>query len=77
LASKDPNRSGLEDHPFTFREGKDGRVFIAWHKRQVLILKGVQAASFLKRIDGLDEPQRQLAMAKITGNFKRGNEKGR
>jgi len=77
LANRDLNRGGLEDHPFTFREGKDGRVFITWHGRQVMILKGTQAASFLERVCGLDEPRRQLAMAKITGNFKRGNEKGR
>ena len=77
MANRDLNRGGLEDHPFTFREGKDGRVFIAWRGRQVMILAGAQAASFLKRTKGLDDPQRQLAMAKITGNFKRGNEKGR
>jgi len=70
-------RGGLEDNPFTFREAKDGRVRISWRGRQVAILNGRQAASFLQRIEGLDEPRRQLAMAKITGNFKRGNETGR
>lgn len=70
-------RGGLEDHPFTLREGKDGRIHISWRGRPVATLKGAQAASFRKRIDGLDEPRRQLAMAKITGNFKRGNEKNR
>jgi hypothetical protein len=63
--------------PFTLREVKDGRVFISWKGRQVMVLKGARAESFLKRIAGLDETGRQLAMAKITGNFKRGNEKGR
>ena len=70
-------RGGLKDHPFTLREGKDGRIHISWRGRPVAILNGAQAASFRKRIDGLDEPRRQLAMAKITGNFKRGNEKNR
>ena len=70
-------RGGLEDHPFTLREGKDGRIHISWRGQPVATLKGAQAASFRKRIDGLDETRRQLAMAKITGNFKRGNEKNR
>jgi len=70
-------RGGLEDNPFTLREGKDDRIHISWRGRRVATLKGAQAASFRKRTDGLDEPQRQLAMAKITGNFKRGNEKDR
>ena len=71
------HRGGLEDQPFTHREGKDGRVFISWRGKQVMILHGHRAASFLKRIKSLDERQLQLALAKITGNFKRGNEKGR
>jgi hypothetical protein len=76
-ASPDGRRGGLEDSPFSYREGKDGRVVISWRGRQAMIFKGAQAASFLKRANGLDEAQLQLTMAKITGNFKRGNEKGR
>jgi hypothetical protein len=71
------HRGGLEGQTFTLREGKDGRIHILWRGRRVATLKGAQAMSFRKRIDGLDEPRRQLAMAKITGNFKRGNEKDR
>ena len=70
-------RGGLDDHPFTLRESTDGRIHISWRGRRAATLKGAQAASFRKRIDGLDEPQRQLAMAKITGNFKRGDERDR
>ena len=72
--TEDTGRGGLEDHPFALREGKDGRIHISWRGRRVATLKGAQAARFRKRIDDLDEPGRQLAMAKITGNFKRGNE---
>lgn len=40
-----------------------------------MILKGPEASKLLRRLGGLDEEQAQLALAKITGNFKRGNER--
>jgi hypothetical protein len=70
------NRGGLDDAPFEYRESKSGRVVILWRGRQVLVLKGRSAAAFASRIADLDPSGQQLAMAKVTGNFKRGNEKG-
>ncbi|PZS03726.1 MAG: hypothetical protein DLM69_02700 [Candidatus Chloroheliales bacterium] len=66
------NRFGEE--VFTYRTSKDGKVFIYWHGKQVMILKDKQAREFLNKLEGLDEREAQLVMAKITGNFKRGNE---
>ena len=60
---------------FSYREGKDQRVFISWYQRQVMILKGKDATRFLSKIAGLSAPEQQLVMAKLTGNFKRGNER--
>jgi hypothetical protein len=68
-------RGGLEDAPFSYREGGSGKVFISWRGRPVLVLKGDQARSFLERVAHLDDAGRQLAMARATGNFKRGNER--
>ena len=68
-------RGILDDEVFTYREGKDGKVFIQWHGKQVKILKGKQAQKFLVRIAGLPHKEAQLVMAKATGNFKRGNER--
>jgi len=59
---------------FSYRTTADGRVFISWRGRQATTLKGGKADAFLRRIDGLDEEGRQLEMARVTGNFKRGNE---
>lgn len=75
--NRDLHRGGLEDLPFSLREGKDRQVLIFWRGQQVMILSGARAASFMSRLHGVDEEGRQLAMAKITGNFKRGNEKER
>jgi hypothetical protein len=65
----------LGDEPFSYRVSGEGKVFISWQGRQVMILKDKEARRFLDRVAGLDGEQIQLAMAKITGNFKRGNER--
>jgi hypothetical protein len=68
-------RSRLQKEPFTFRTTKDGKVFIHWHGKQIMILKGTSADKFMASITQADAQQAQLLMAKITGNFKHGNER--
>jgi hypothetical protein len=67
-------RGRLDEEIFSYRESKD-KVFIFWHKKQVMILKGQQARKFIDKIAHLDGKAAQLVMAKITGNFKHGNER--
>ncbi|MFL8935398.1 hypothetical protein ACKA06_01245 [Rossellomorea oryzaecorticis] len=68
-------RNRLEESPFTYREMKNGMVFIDYEGKQVRILKGKEADRFIKRVKMAgSEKEKQLVMAKITGNFKRGNE---
>jgi len=61
---------------FTYRSTKDGQVLISWQGRTVTVLRGASAARFLAAADGADDDVLQQLMAKATGNFKRGNEKG-
>lgn len=69
-------RNRLNDEPFRFRLNKNNTVFLDYNGKQVKILKGKEAEKFLKKMnDAEDEKSRQLIMAKITGNFKRGNER--
>ncbi len=68
-------RGRLDEEVFSFRAAKDGRVFLFWLGKQVKILKGREAQDFLQKIAGLEGKEAQLIMAKITGNFKRGNER--
>ncbi len=68
-------RNRLDDDPFSYHVSKDGKVFIAWHGRQILVLKGEQARRLLTRLAGADRHQVQLALAKVTGHFKHGNER--
>jgi hypothetical protein len=77
-AQAEPKLDGynrLAEEIFSYRVSKDQKVFLFWNGKQVKILKGQEAQKFLKRIIGLDPYQRQLVMAKATGNFKRGNER--
>lgn len=68
-------RGVLQDDIFAYQAMKDGRIFITWHGKHVKTLAGKDAAKFLERIDGLTGVDAQLVMAKVTGNFKRGNER--
>lgn len=68
-------RGKLEEQPFTYRITKDGQVFIHWHGRQIMTLKGKSAEKFITAIKQADAQQAQLLMARVTGHFKHGNEK--
>jgi len=65
----------LESEPFSYRETKDGRVMIEWEGRRARVLTGAQAARFLAAVANADRERQQLEMARVTGNFKRGNER--
>ncbi|SHJ23348.1 hypothetical protein SAMN05444401_2575 [Clostridium amylolyticum] len=68
-------RNRLGEEPFSYKDSKDKKVFIYWHGKQVTILKGKESDKFLARIEKAYSKEKQLIMAKVTGNFKHGNEK--
>lgn len=68
-------RNKFAEAVFSYRESKAKKVFIYWQGKQVMILKDKKAEKFLAQIAGLNDREAQLVMAKITGNFKRGNER--
>ncbi|SEM54086.1 hypothetical protein SAMN04487786_2064 [Paenisporosarcina quisquiliarum] len=69
-------RNRLEENPFSYKISKDNTVFIEFHGKRVKILKGKEGEKFLKRIEVAgNDKEVQLILAKITGNFKRGNER--
>jgi len=68
-------RGELLDGRFEYRALKDGRVIVSWYGRPVTTLAGREAAQFLKRVEGLGDHPAQLLMARVTGNFKWGNER--
>lgn len=65
----------VEENAFTYVESKDSKVLIYHYGKQVMILKGDKAKRLLKRLDNATDEEKQLTLAKVTGNFKRGNER--
>jgi hypothetical protein len=68
-------RHKLDQEVFSYRVSKEAKVSIYWHSKQVMILKGRQAQKFIAKIADLEGVAAQLVMAKLTGNFKHGNER--
>ena len=60
--------------PFSYRKTKDGQVQIFHENRPAKTLKGNEAIRTLIKLENSDEHSAQLHMAKITGQFKFGNE---
>ena len=58
---------------FSFKQRKNGEVVISHHGRVATILRGRQADAFLMKVETTDS---QELMARLTGNYKRGNERG-
>ncbi len=60
---------------FSYRAQKGGAVAVFYGGRQVTLLRGKAAERFLRRTLELEGHALQLELAKVTGNFKRGNER--
>lgn len=73
---KTDKRNRLDDMMFHYRVTKNNIVLIEYYGKKIIILKGNDAEKFLNKINrASNEKEKQLIMAKITGNFKRGNER--
>ena len=57
---------------FTYRLRKNGDIEVLHHGRPAAVLRGSAAARFLIDVDTGDP---QELMARITGNYRRGNER--
>lgn len=63
------------DLGFSYLRAKDGTVAIRRAGRTVTVLRGAPAAAFLAEAEGSDPGHVQPLMARLTGNYKRGNER--
>lgn len=71
-------RIGRGREQFSYRITKDRRVLVWWHGRngtREIVLKGSRAHGLIAELARMDREQEQLALARATGNFKRGNER--
>lgn len=65
---------GLEDDPFSWQVTKDGRVLVSRGGRQVAVVAGKHADRLRRQLEGPPDAA-QHALARVTGNYRRGNER--
>jgi hypothetical protein len=63
------------DLGFTYRSRKNGDVEILHHGRVATTLRGHDAEDFLAEAPDAASAEAQQLMARLTGNYKRGNER--
>jgi hypothetical protein len=63
------------DLGFRCRAAKHGEVFIHHRGRLATTLRAAAAEAFMQEIDGAPFAEQQQLMARITGNYRRGNER--
>ena len=70
-------RNKLGEEPFAYQIMKSGKVAISYKGKQIKIVKDKEAERLIEKIKAVEDNKTevQLLLAKITGNFKRGNEK--
>ncbi len=62
---------------FSYQITKNGKLCVYWHGEQgkrEIVLKGARAEKLIRELPTMDPEKQQLALARATGNFKRGNE---
>lgn len=60
---------------FTFRVRKNGDIEILHRGRIASTLRGNDADDFMQQVQDEQDAEAQQLMARITGNYKRGNER--
>jgi hypothetical protein len=70
----DTNEAESDDLGFCYRKNKSDEVVVTRSGKAVATLRGPDASDFLSEADGADLFSQQQLMARVTGNYKRGNE---
>lgn len=64
----------LEDDPFDYRITQSGMLIISRNGRTVVELGGKKAAALIPKLGRSQDTDQQL-LARVTGNYRRGNER--
>lgn len=66
----------LEEEQFSYKTTKEGKLFVYWKGKLARTYSGHKAATIIQELGEASSLREvQLALARVTGNFKRGNEK--
>ena len=64
-----------QDLGFTYRQRKGGIVEVLHRGRLASTLRGADAIDFITEAESSDPSEAQQLMARVTGNYKHGNER--
>ncbi|MGB5105614.1 MAG: hypothetical protein WBP29_07135 [Candidatus Zixiibacteriota bacterium] len=64
-----------DDLGFTIQSCNNGDIIILHHGRAATMLRGKKAIQFLSDLEASEFATQQQMMARLTGNYKRGNER--
>jgi hypothetical protein len=70
-----PDEKPLEDLGFTYRARKNGDVEVLHKGRLAASLRGIAAQEFIGEVESGSFGEGQQLMARLTGNYKHGNER--
>jgi len=68
--------SGAVDPAFAYRISKDGSVRISRAGAVVSVVAGERARRLVSKLQRADPDETQQLLARATGNYRRGNERG-
>jgi len=63
------------DLGFEFQTAKNGDVVISHHGKRATVLRNDKSKWFLEDMESMDFEGQQQEMARVTGNYRRGNER--
>ncbi|QAY74399.1 hypothetical protein ET445_14765 [Agromyces protaetiae] len=69
-------RDRLVIDPFDYRVTKEGAVIVSRGGRAVMTVGGRDAARLVAALQRADEAESQYVLARASGDYKRGNERG-
>ena len=76
MVSEIDKRNRLREEPFSYQITKKGTVIIYFEGKQIKTVKDRKAAQLIGKLNAAESIMEvQLLLAKLTGNFKHGNEK--
>lgn len=67
--------SSNQPEGFSFKVRKSGEVEVLHFGKQASLLRALDAARFLLKAEQANDLELQHLMARVTGNYKRGNER--
>ena len=68
-------RNKLMEQPFSYKITNSDKVIIYRDNKKIMIIKGRESIKLRSKLSNQPEQQIQLLLAKITGNYKHGNER--